>query len=141
MTREQFAELVEEAIDSIPERFARQVRNVGFTIEDEPSEELLEEMEAEPGDLMGLYQGTPLTERGWDHGNNLPDKITLFQLAIEDDGDGSEDDVFDAIAETLIHEVGHYFGMSEEQIDVVEDLWRHDQTAPNPRKESDDEGA
>ena len=141
MTREQFTELVEEALDSIPERFARQVRNVGFTIEDEPSEELLDEMDAEPGDLMGLYQGTPLTERGWDHGNNLPDKITLFQLAIEDDGDGSEDDVFDAIAETLIHEVGHYFGMTEEQIDVVEDLWRQGKTAPNGREESNDEGA
>ena len=122
MTRERFRELVEEAIDSIPERFARQVRNVGFIIEDEPSDELLDEMEVEDGDtLLGLYHGTPLTERHWDHGNQLPDRITLFQFPIEDDGDGSEDDIFDAIGETLIHELGHYFGMTEEEIDVVED--------------------
>ncbi len=125
MTHDEFRELVEEALDSIPERFARQVRNVGFVVEDEPSDELLDEMDVEPGGtLLGLYQGTPLTERGWDHGNQLPDKITLFQSPIEDDGDGSDDDVIEAIAETLIHEVGHYFGMTEEQIDVVEEMWR-----------------
>ncbi len=132
MTREEFRELVEEAIDSIPERFAREVRNVGFVIEDEPSDELLDEMEVEPdGTLLGLYQGTPLTERTWDFGNHLPDRITLFQFPIEDDGDGSDDDIIDAIGETLIHELGHYFGMTEEEIDVVEEMWR--------RGDSDDE--
>lgn len=140
MTREEFRELVEEAIDSIPERFARQVRNVGFVIEDEPSEDLLDEMEMEPDDtLLGLYQGTPLTERGWDHGNQLPDRITLFQFPIEDDGDGSDDDIIDAIGETLIHELGHYFGMTEEQIDVVEEMWRRGQTVDD--EVPDDEGA
>jgi predicted Zn-dependent protease with MMP-like domain len=125
LTEERFRELVEEAIDSIPERFARQVRNVGYIIENEPSEELLDEMEIdEDGTLLGLYQGTPLTQRHWDHGNQLPDCIILFRHPIEDDGDGSEDDIYDAIAETLIHELGHYFGMTEEEIDVVEDLWR-----------------
>ena len=127
MTRDRFRELVEEAIDSIPERFARHVRNVGFIIEDEPSDDLLDEMEIEDGStLMGLYHGTPLTERHWDHGNQLPDRILLFQSPIEDDGDGSEDDVFSAIGETLIHELGHYFGMTEEEIDVVEEIWRKD---------------
>ena len=64
VTREHFRELVEEAIDSIPERFARHVRNVGFIVEDEPSADLLDEMEVEDGGtLLGLYQGTPLTER------------------------------------------------------------------------------
>lgn len=125
MTREHFREIVELAIDSIPDRFARHIRNVGFIIEDEPSDDLLDEMEVEDGDtLLGLYHGTPLTERGWDHGNQLPDRIYLFQFPIEDDGDGSDDDVFDCVGETLIHELGHYFGMTEEEIDVVEDLWR-----------------
>jgi predicted Zn-dependent protease with MMP-like domain len=142
MTREEFRALVEEAIDSIPERFASQIRNVGFVIEDEPSDALLEEMEIEPdGTLLGLYQGTPLTERGWDHGNQLPDRITLFQFPIEDDGDGSDDDVIDAIGETLIHEIGHYFGMTEEQIDVVEELWRQGVTGPEDDQERGDEGA
>jgi len=117
VTKERFRELVEEAIDSIPERFARHVRNVGFIIEDEPSDALLDEMEIEDGGtLMGLYHGTPLTDR-----------ILLFQSPIEDDGDGGEDDVFSAIGETLIHELGHYFGMTEEEIDVVEEMWRKDQ--------------
>ena len=129
MTREEFRELVEEAIDSIPERFAQQVRNVGFVIEDEPSDELLDEMEIGPdGTLLGLYQGTPLTERSWGFGNQLPDRITLFQFPIEDDGDGSADDIIDAIGETLIHELGHYFGMTEEEIDVVEEMWRRGDT-------------
>jgi len=133
VTREEFQELVEEAIDSIPERFAKHVRNVGFIVDDEPSEELLEEMEAEPGELLGLYHGTPLTERAWAHGNHLPDCIVLFQFPIEDDGDGSDEDIIDAIGETLIHELGHYFGMTEEEIDVVEEIWR--------AAKSDDQGA
>jgi predicted Zn-dependent protease with MMP-like domain len=133
MSPERFRELVEDAIDSIPERFARQIRNVGYIIEDEPSDDLLDEMEVEDGDtLFGLYQGTPLTERPWDHGNQLPDCILLFRHPIEDDGDGSEDDVFDCIGQTLIHEIGHYFGMTEEQIDVVEEMWRQGDAADTP---------
>ena len=80
VTREEFRELVEEAIDTIPLRFAREVRNLAIVIEDEPSDELLDEMEMDPDDtLLGLYQGTPLNERGWGYGNQLPDRITLFQ--------------------------------------------------------------
>ena len=126
MTREYFRELVEEAIDTIPLKFARQVRNLAIVVEDEPSVELLEEMEIEDGDaLLGLYQGTPLSERGFGYGNALPDRITLFQFTIEDDCDDDEDDIIVAIGETLIHELGHYFGMSEEQImDIEERYWR-----------------
>jgi predicted Zn-dependent protease with MMP-like domain len=142
MTREEFRELVEEAIDSIPDRFAQHIRNVGFVIEDEPSDELLEEMEIESdGTLLGLYQGTPLTERAWGHGNSLPDRITLFQFPIEDDGDGSDDDIFDAIGETLIHELGHYFGMTEEEIEVVEELWRRGEPGDSEDEEPPLEGA
>ncbi len=64
MTVEHFRELVEEAIDTIPVKFARQVRNLAIVIEDEPSDDLLDDMEVEEGDsLLGLYQGTPLNER------------------------------------------------------------------------------
>ena len=137
MTKQRFRELVEEAIDSIPERFARHIRNVGYIIEDEPSDELLDEVEVEEGGtLMGLYHGTPLTERHWDHGNQLPDCILLFQGPIEEDGDGSEADVYDAIGETLIHELGHYFGMTEEEIDVVEEIWRTEQIDEDDGDES-----
>ena len=128
MTREYFRELVEEAIDTIPRKFARQVRNVAIVIEDEASADLLEEMELDdPGELLGLYQGTPLNERGWGYGNTLPDRITLFQKSIEEDCADDEDDIVVAIGETLIHELGHYFGMTEEQIMYIEErYWRGD---------------
>ena len=126
MDRQAFRELVEEAIDTIPLKFARQVRNLAIVIEDEPSDELLDEMEIEDGDsLLGLYQGTPLSERGFGYGNALPDRITLFQFTIEDDCDDDENQIVIAIGETLIHELGHYFGMTEEQImDIEERYWR-----------------
>ena len=125
MTREYFRQLVEEAIDTIPKKFAREVRNLAIVIEDEPSEELLEEMDMDPDQdiLLGLYQGTPLNERGWGYGNQLPDRITLFQQSIEDDCEGDEDEIVIAIGETLIHELGHYFGMSEDEIMAVEDQY------------------
>ena len=86
MTRQAFKALVEEAIDTIPRRFAREVRNLAIVIEDHPPPDLLLEMEIEaPDTLLGLYQGTPLTERQWGHGNALPDRITLFQKPIEED--------------------------------------------------------
>jgi predicted Zn-dependent protease with MMP-like domain len=99
--------------------------NLAIVVEDEPSRELLREMEIEPpGTLLGLYQGTPLTERRWDYGNTLPDRILLFQGPLERESD-DEDDLMVAIGETLIHEIGHYFGMSEEQIEAIEDkYWR-----------------
>ena len=126
MTKEYFRELVEEAIDTIPLKFARQIRNVAIVIEDRPSDELMDEMDIdEPADLLGLYQGTPLTERGPGYGNVLPDRITLFQGAIEQQCANDEDEIIVAIGETLIHELGHYFGMSEEQImDIEERYWR-----------------
>ena len=138
MTREQFRELVEEAIDTIPLKFAREVRNLAIVIEDEPSEELLDEMEMDPDDsLLGLYQGTPLNERGWGYGNQLPDRITLYQHTIEDDCAGDEDEIVVAIGETLIHELGHYFGMSEDEIMAIEErYWRGE---PDPEDSNDEE--
>ena len=133
MTRDRFKQLVEEAIDTIPARFAQEVRNVAIVIEDEPSEELLDEMEMGPDDtILGLYTGVPLTERGWAHGNALPDRITLYQATIEDECEDDEDEIVVAIGETLIHELGHYFGMSEEEImEIEERYWQ------NPVREGD----
>ena len=85
MTREEFRQLVAEALDTIPRRFRNHLKNLAVLVEDEPSESLLREMEIEPPDtLFGLYHGTPLTARPWDYGNALPDRITLYQGPIED---------------------------------------------------------
>ncbi len=126
MTREAFQSLVSEALELIPRRFQERITNVAVVVEDEPSAELLREMEIEPPDtLLGLYQGTPLTDRGWDHGNALPDRITIFQRPTEDEAEGDEDEIVGIIGETLIHEFGHYFGLSEEEIEEIEErYWR-----------------
>ena len=125
MTRHAFEKLVAEAVFLIPERFRREMKNLALVVEDEPSPELLAEMEIEPPDsLYGLYQGTPITERTWDFGNQLPDRITIYQRPIEEDCE-DEDDMRAVIGETLIHEVGHYFGLSEEEIEEIEErYWR-----------------
>jgi predicted Zn-dependent protease with MMP-like domain len=125
MTRAAFEQLVTEALTLIPRRFRREMKNLALVVESEPSTELLAEMEIEPPDsLYGLYQGTPLPERTWGFGNVLPDRITLFQRPIEEDCE-DEDDIRAVIGETLIHEVGHYFGLSEEEIEAIEEqYWR-----------------
>jgi predicted Zn-dependent protease with MMP-like domain len=125
VTRAEFDRRVAEAIASIPAEFRRAMRNLAIVVEDEPPRELLHEMGIEPPDtLLGLYQGTPLTERAWDYGNALPDRILLFQGPHERAAD-DEDDLVVAIGETLIHEVGHYFGLSEEEIQEIEDKYWH----------------
>ena len=132
MTRARFERLVVEATALIPRRFRREMKNLAVVVEDEPAAELLAEMEIEPPDsLYGLYQGTPLPERTWGFGNNLPDKITLFQRPIEEDCE-DDDDIRAVIGETLIHEVGHYFGLSEEEIEEIEErYWRGDTLGPD----------
>jgi predicted Zn-dependent protease with MMP-like domain len=129
MTRAEFERLVSEAVLLIPKRFRREMTNLAIVVEDEPSLELLREMEIEPPDsLYGLYQGTPLPERSWPFGNHLPDRITLFQRPIEEDCE-DDDDIRAVIGETLIHEVGHYFGLSEEEIEEIEEhYWRGETT-------------
>jgi predicted Zn-dependent protease with MMP-like domain len=125
MTRRRFERLVAEALAGIPRRFRDAMQNIAISVEDEPSDELLREMEIEPPDtLFGLYQGTPLTERQWGYGNALPDRILLFQGPHEREA-ADEDELVVSIGETLIHEIGHYFGLSEEEIEEIEEkYWR-----------------
>ena len=128
MTREAFEQLVADALSGIPRRFRDAMTNIVISVEDEPSRALLREMEIEPPDtLFGLYQGPPLTERRWDHGNSLPDRILLFQGPHEREAE-DDDDLISSIGETLIHEIGHYFGLSEEEIEEIEErYWRGDE--------------
>jgi predicted Zn-dependent protease with MMP-like domain len=125
MTRKQFERLVDFALSQIPERFKDAIQNVAVVVEDEPTQEVLDDMEIEPGDtLYGLYHGTPLTERGWNDGSRLPDTISIYQRPIEEDAE-DEEDMLAIIAETVIHEFGHYFGLSEEEIEAIEEqYWR-----------------
>lgn len=123
MTDERFEAMVEDAIDSIPDRFFDELENVIFAVEDEPSEEQLagadEENSVLEGDeLLGLYDGTPMTERDSYYGTGeLPDVITIFKGPHERcfAADG-EDVMLDEIRRTVIHEVGHYFGNDDETL-------------------------
>ena len=123
MERRAFDALVADALAGIPSQFREALANLAISVESEPAPPLLREMEIEPPDtLLGLYQGTPLTERGSTYGNTLPDRILLFQGPLERASE-DEDDLIVAIGETLIHEIGHYFGLSEEEIEEIEEKY------------------
>jgi predicted Zn-dependent protease with MMP-like domain len=125
--REKFERLVADALASIPQRFRGAMSNLVIVVEDEPAADLLREMDiAPPGTLLGLYQGTPLTERRWDYGNVLPDRILLFQGPIERASADDDLDVIVPIGETLIHEIGHHFGLSEREIEEIEEKYWND---------------
>ena len=125
MTRDRFTRLVEEALRGIPRRFRDAMKNVAIIVLDEPPQDVLDAPDMEPDDtLFGLYEGTPLPERGSGYGNTLPDRISIYQVPIEEACD-SDEEIRKCVAETLIHEFGHYFGMSEEEIEEIEEkYWR-----------------
>lgn len=115
MDGERFRKLVKEALDSLPEEFAKRLSNVSIVVEDFASLELLRSMKLPPWALLfGLYQGVPQTKRG-NYTSVLPDKITIFKNAIERVA-RTEEEIKAQIRATLIHEVGHHFGMTEEQL-------------------------
>ncbi len=121
MTRREFEVLVRDALSAIPRHFRERFDNIEVVVEDAPSQELLAEMGMEPGEtLFGLYQGTPLTERAWAHGNALPDRIVIYQRTLEESF-ADPDEMFEEVCLTLIHEAGHYFGLDEDAIESIED--------------------
>ena len=127
MTRERFERLVTAALETMPRRFRQAIRNMAVIVEDAPAPELLDDLGVDPPDtLFGLYEGVPLPERDWGHGNALPDRITLFQRPIEE-ASQNDNEIAVTIGETVIHEFGHYFGLSEEEIEKIEErYWRGD---------------
>lgn len=126
MTRDEFEDVVQEALRTVPRPFREAMQNVAIIVEDEPARELLAEAGIRPpGTLLGLYQGVPLPERSSAYGNALPDRITLFQGPLERYAGHRPGELERQIWETLVHEIGHYFGMSEEEIAEVEtQYWR-----------------
>ena len=127
MTRARFERLVTDALGTMPQSFRQAVRNVAVIVEDAPAPELLDDVGIDPPDtLFGLYEGVPLPERDWTHGNALPDRITLFQKPIEA-ASQNDNEIVVVIGETVIHEFGHYFGLCEEEIEEIEErYWRGD---------------
>jgi len=120
LSRKQFEETVVSALKGLPAFLKKKMKNIDVVVEDEAPRDLLSEMGlGSPFDLLGLYQGIPLDQRGFFYGNALPDKITLFQTPIESIC-RTEDEVKEKIREVVIHEVGHYFGLSDERLRELE---------------------
>ncbi len=116
MDREKFEELVEKAYERIPEKFKRKMENIEITVEDFPTLRDLERLRIRGGELLlGLYRGTPLPKRSIWQAVQLPDKIVLFQKGIERMC-RSEKEVEEKVYEVLLHEIGHYFGLSDKEI-------------------------
>jgi len=109
---------VARLIDRLPRQFREQLRNVEFVVEERPSEELLlaEDMDPEEQTLYGLYQGIPLPERSSLDPPLLPDKITIFAEPLLEDFPDPEE-LREEIRLTVLHEIAHYFGMDEEEIE------------------------
>src|SRR3989344_8816330 len=123
MTNKRFEELVAEGIDAIPERFLVKWKNVAVVIADEPTEAQLRENNIpEEETLLGLYEGIPLIERGEGYGGMvLPDKITIFKLPVLEEAGDDEDEIRRVVKETVWHEIAHYFGYDDEEIEKREE--------------------
>jgi predicted Zn-dependent protease with MMP-like domain len=118
MDRDAFENIVERVFHRLPEKFKEAIENVGVFIEEYPTEDLVNLLHLHSKHhLLGLYQGVPLTKRGTWYGMTpiAPDKISLYKNNIEASC-RTEIEIEDKIYEVLIHEIGHYFGMNEEEI-------------------------
>lgn len=116
MTLEQIEKLVSETVDTLPEEFKKALDNVAIMVEIWPTEQDLKSIFAHPGvTLFGLYRGIPLTKRGSNYSAVLPDKIIIFAGPILSFSK-SLTEAKVQIKKTVLHELGHYFGMSEKAI-------------------------
>ncbi len=120
MDRFSFEHIVGKALRRLPRRFKNKIKNISIEVEDSPSRATLESMGIRRGTLLGLYQGVPLTEREWNYGNVLPDRIVIYQRSIEQSA-RSMDEIEDIVLDTVMHELGHYFGFDDEEMYSIED--------------------
>ena len=107
MSADRFGELVSEALDSVPPELAALMDNVAVFVEDEPP--------SDDPELLGFYDGIPLTERDWAYAGALPDRIVIFRgptLRMCED----EDEVIDEVHVTVVHEIAHHFGIDDDRL-------------------------
>ena len=106
----------------LPAPFAEHLGDVVLLVEDFADEETLEAMGIEdPFELTGIYEGVPLTERSVEQSGTLPDRVRLFRRPILDEWADGNDTLEHLVAHVLIHEVGHHFGLSDEDMHALED--------------------
>ena len=117
MSREEFERVVAKALDALPPELAPFLDNVAVVVEDEPSEEDLVEagLDPETDTLFGIYQGLALPERGGSYGNVLPDRIVIYRRPLLEECE-DRNELIREIRDTVVHEIGHYFGIGEEDL-------------------------
>jgi predicted Zn-dependent protease with MMP-like domain len=118
MDADRFEELVALALETLPDEIAARIDNVDIEVQEWPTREQARAAGAR-GLLLGLYQGVPLTRRHSSYGMVLPDRITIFQGPIEAIS-RSEAELVDQVRDTVVHEVAHHFGISDERLHEIE---------------------
>jgi predicted Zn-dependent protease with MMP-like domain len=111
--QERFMALVAEAVDALPEWVHEALDNVEILVDDEPPDRAEAEM-------LGLYEGIPLTERGSDYTGVFPDRITLFAGPIGREAGHSHAELRRVVSETVVHEVAHYFGIDDDRLEELD---------------------
>jgi len=109
-----FEQLVEQALGELPQRFATLLDNIAIVVEEEPTGEDLDLLDEDANELLGIYRGVPMTERSYG-APQLPDQIAIFRGPILRVA-RSRGDAVHEIRDTVIHELGHYFGLDDEEM-------------------------
>lgn len=123
INQEQFEGWVQEAIEALPPVGKEAMENVGIVVEPEVRRRKAREVGIRRGHtLLGLYEGIPKTKRGPHYFGVLPDKITIFQSAIEELGGGNPEKIRQIVFDTVWHEVAHHLGFEEQELHAIESL-------------------
>jgi predicted Zn-dependent protease with MMP-like domain len=117
VSKSAFGELVERALAELPEEFEEFLEEVPIEIRDQPTDEQMRSVNVPraKGLLLGLYVGRPRTQRSVEHSGSMPDIIYIFQQPIETVS-GNEEQLIRQVRTTVLHEIGHHFGMTEEDL-------------------------
>ena len=121
-TADEIEALARAALKALPRPFSESLGNVVLLVEDFADDETLKSMGIEdPFELSGLYEGVPLTERSVDQSGTLPETVRLFRRPILDEWADGNDTLEHLVAHVLIHEIGHHFGLSDNDMHALED--------------------
>lgn len=120
MLKSTFQNIVLKAVESLPKEFKEHLSNIDIVIEDWPTRLQLRKLQlSNKFELLGLYEGVPITERNQGYNLVLPDKITIFQKPIENQCSTAEE-IKEEVIRVVKHEIAHYFGLSDETLDEIE---------------------
>lgn len=123
MNEKEFEQLVIEAISELPEYFREKMENITIHIEEIPDKNILKKLGLpSPCSLLGLYQGIPITRRGIHYRNVMPDRILIYRKPILNrlNKNSQKPDIKKEVKRVVLHEIGHYFGLSDEELYLIE---------------------